>query len=214
MATLLPKFPAPSGFRALRLFLTPDITSTIPDTTATPHLIVPTNERFQGTRFTPSEASAAGLRDGIVYPEQTVDGLVTMVGGAALAAELAQLAAAPTRGHGPPCHRTAAYGLELYASLHHVAPPFFDADDQLLWSQRLTAAWRAAFESVFADGEAELAVAPLLGAGARGAPADLAAMALREATRDFALVGEPRELWIGVQDDATAADVELVLMDY
>lgn len=48
-------------------------------------LLNPANERLVGTLFTPSEANARLLGEGLIYPCQSVDGLVAEFGGSELA---------------------------------------------------------------------------------------------------------------------------------
>ena len=52
----------------------------------------PANERLQGTQFTPDECSRRlpGGLAGIIYPPQVIDGLVSELGGPAMAAALEQ----------------------------------------------------------------------------------------------------------------------------
>ena len=57
-------------------------------------LVNPANERLQGTQFTPSECNwrlAPGTT--LIYPPQVVDGIVSALGGAALAEARAALPA-------------------------------------------------------------------------------------------------------------------------
>ena len=137
-------------------------------------LLNPANERLDGTQFDPSTA-ARTFQSTIIYPTQVVDGLVTELGGHTLYRTLQAL---PRGADGSRCATGAALttpsGGELscaYPHLVHAVPPFYAAPR---WDAQLTACWHAAFAVADAQGFSVLA-APLMGAGARGAPAEVAA---------------------------------------
>ena len=153
--------------------LTPCIVTSPPDGVTA--LVNPANERLQGTQFTPDECSRRlpGGLAGIIYPPQVVDGLVTELGGPAMAAALEKAGGGCATG----CAIVTLATGELTACfthiVHTVAP--FHGDER--WREQLASAYLAAFDASCAAGLAELAV-PLLGAGARGAPlAEAAAVA-------------------------------------
>ena len=81
----------------LELCLTPCIVSHAPG--ASDALINPANERLDGTQFDPSTAARA-FGSTIIYPSQSVDGLVTEFGGGRLYRTLQAL---PRRPDGSRC---------------------------------------------------------------------------------------------------------------
>ena len=156
----------------LELCLTPCIVSHPPG--ACDALLNPANERLDGTQFDPSTA-ARTFESTIIYPTQVVDGLVTELGGHTLYRTLQAL---PRGTDGSRCATGHALstpsGGELacaYPHLVHAVPPFYAAPR---WEAQLGACWHAAFAVADAQGFRVLA-APLMGAGARGAPVEVAA---------------------------------------
>mmetsp|Transcript_18111 Transcript_18111/g.25137 ORF Transcript_18111/g.25137 Transcript_18111/m.25137 type:complete len:294 (+) Transcript_18111:363-1244(+) len=173
-------------------------------------LFVPANENLVGTLFTPSEAAAAGHRAGIIYAEQTVDGQVHAAGGLALQTELHELGVSPIE-TGDAVITGAPGGLShLYSYCIHTVPPFYSVHKHAEgWEDLLVKSWKSALDcaisvplsnlredkSMIDDDEDDAKLedghddydnvvriaAPLLGAGARGAPAELALMKLTEA---------------------------------
>jgi O-acetyl-ADP-ribose deacetylase (regulator of RNase III) len=178
----------------VELWVTPCIV-TSPPSDECDALIVPANERLQGTQFTPSECSRR-LAQGttLVYPPQCIDGLVTELGGAELAAACASLPSdelnirCPTGGAAV----TSACG-ELracYQHLVHACAPFYHGETtpspptSARWRRLLRSCYHAAFDAADSVGARHLAV-PLLGSGARGAPVAASASVAAEAVSSW-----------------------------
>lgn len=180
--------------------LTPCIVTSPPDGVTA--LVNPANERLQGTQFTPNECSRRlpGGLAGIIYPPQVIDGLVTELGGPAMAAALEEAGGCMT-GRAVVTPATGELTACFTHVVHTVAP--FHGDEQ--WREQLADAYRAAFDASCAAGLAELAV-PLLGAGARGAPpAEAADVAADVAASWQAPAGAPLALLhFCVQDELVA----------
>lgn len=180
--------------------LTPCIVTSPPDGLTA--LVNPANERLQGTQFTPDECSRRlpGGLAGIIYPPQVVDGLVSELGGPAMAAALEEAVGCAT-GSSVVTPATGELTACFTHIVHTVAP--FYGDEQ--WRERLMSAYVAAWDASCTAGLAGLAV-PLLGAGARGAPpAEAAAVAADVAASWRAPVGAPPALLhFCVQDEQVA----------
>lgn len=166
-------------------------------------LVNSANERLSGTQFTPSECSRF-LSPGttIIYPPQAVDGLVTELGGGALAAACEGLPHVPTGG----AELTPATEelLNSFSYIVHACAPFHPGkasghDDITRWQLLMRACYHASFDLAHAHGLGVLAV-PLLGAGARGAPVKQAAAAAATAAAHWRPKGH------GEREDAEACD--------
>lgn len=209
-------------------------------------LINPANERLVGTKFpyfpkggpVPEDkvvGAAATQRDWVppgfvskwggmeigsemMYPVQTVDGLVGMLGGDALRRECSRL---PARGGsdvrcppGEAVRTSAAGGLsKLFGCIVHTVPPFYATDaagrPSAEWRALLRSCWLRALEEA---GPGPLIAAPLLGAGARGAPIGEACRVAAGAVASWLLrapAPDPppggRSLYLAVQTEETAA---------
>ena len=200
----------------VELFVTPCIvTSPLGEGGECDALVVPANERLQGTLFTPSECSRNLTPDTtLIYPPQVIDGLVSELGGSALAAALSILPA-DNRGIRCPTGKaisTPAFGelLSCYQHLIHACAPFYattvlagddgdgdggsSSDDEEcisnespvphLWRSQMSSALRSALHAANGVGATSLAV-PLLGAGARGGPAALTAEVIADALGEW-----------------------------
>jgi O-acetyl-ADP-ribose deacetylase (regulator of RNase III) len=222
--------------RAFELHLTPDIVSLPPGSSSSSSsrrsfaLVNSANERLQGTQFTTSEAAAAFPNTSIIYPEQTVDGLVYELSGGEMQAALAAL---PTLdADGTRCvagaavmfslaHGSSPLGQNFQHVVHAVAPlhgaeGWASTLGRCYWSA-LDLVWQASSSVEEEDKPAVAAVIlPLLGAGAKGVP-------VAEATRIAAVHcaswqpqniesdGQNLELMFGVHDDEVAEHFELAL---
>ena len=172
-------------------------------------LVNPANERLQGTQFTPSECNwrlAPGTT--LIYPPQVVDGIVSELGGAALAEARAALPADSDDVRCQTGHAvvTAAFGelVACYDLVVHACAPFYDRCRREDWLVRTMSCYHAAFDAAAAAGASTLAV-PLLGAGARGAPTADAAEAAVAATTSWAKdAGVLRAACFGVQQEEVA----------
>lgn len=130
-----------------------------------------------------SKWCAMEIGDRMFYPMQVVDGRVHALGGQALRQACARL---PEHSPGVRCAIgdavvTEAYGdlCAHFAFIVHTVPPMYQAKD---WAQSLARCWRTAIAQAFTCSEDRLVVAaPLLGAGARGAPVEEAAQVAVEA---------------------------------
>lgn len=167
------------GDRQISLHETPCIVTSPPG--RCDGLVNPANELLQGTLFTPSECARYLLSETIIYPPQAIDGIVTELGGAALADALLAM---PMLAHGRRCPTgsavtTPAYGelLACFTHIVHACAPFYGSAE---WRDALRSCYHAAFDAADDAGCAVLAV-PLLGAGARGAPAAEASRVAAEA---------------------------------
>lgn len=163
------------GRLRVELWESPCIVMTPPslglDDDACDALVNPANERLQGTLFTPSECSSK-LRNNIIYPPQAVDGIVSELGGAELAAAcmaLPEVAPGGTRCATGEAVLTPAFGelLMSYNKLVHTCAPLYCGDSE--WRRATTACYHSAFD-VAQDAGLAVVASPLLGAGARGAP--------------------------------------------
>jgi O-acetyl-ADP-ribose deacetylase (regulator of RNase III) len=207
-----------SGLR-VSLHLTPCIV-TSPPGNVRGALANAANERLQGTAFTPSQCSRRLLGNTIVYPPQTVDGLVHELGGAALAADLllvppAKVQKAPRAGADnlPDLVRcvtggavvTKAFGelLTCYTNIVHACAPFYDDDN---WQQRLRSCYHATLDVSEMAGISQLAL-PLLGAGARGAPVAHASRVAAGAIASWSGRGVLQDARFGVQEEDVASDL-------
>ena len=188
-----------AGSHWVECSLTPCLVTSPPGGVAA--LVNPANERLQGTLFTPSECSRRlpGGVAGIIYPPQVVDGLVSELGGAALAAACEALGGCETGA----AVVTPATG-ELTACFSHVVhavAPMYRDDGR--WRSQLEGTYLAAFDAAAAAGLPSLGV-PLLGAGARGAPVAAAAEAAAAAAAAWRGGAPLRRLHFGIQDEAIA----------
>jgi O-acetyl-ADP-ribose deacetylase (regulator of RNase III) len=145
-------------------------------------LVVPANEQLHGTRFTPEQCwkylhgdpvKGRWDKDFVVYPTQSIDGLVTEFGGEELRMTLE---AVPADAHG----RRAPVGTavvtpashelrELYTYLIHTCAPMHRLLEPSEWQFQIRSAYFAAFDAAH-QGTFDTIAMPLLGAGARGAP--------------------------------------------
>jgi O-acetyl-ADP-ribose deacetylase (regulator of RNase III) len=202
----------------LELHLTADIVAFAPRG-GCDALLYGANEQLSGPLFAPSEANArlAGntvWARGLIYPEQTVDGQVSDLGGHQLRAMLRKL---PTRGQATRCAagsavRTAAAGalVQNYRELVHACPPSYVPQDSPDDRSALEAGtepgsephallsdcYACAFDITWRRGDQPEIVSlasALLGAGSRGFPVDEAIQALAEAVH----------CWRPTADDAT-----------
>lgn len=157
----------------------------------------------------------------MMYSVQVVDGLITMLGGEALRRECRRL---PVRGpwgsdircpQGEAVRTGAPGGLaKLFGSIVHTVPPFFARDEQTgapsrEWRALLRSCWLRALEEA-APGP--VITAPLLGAGARGAPVGEASRVAASAVASWLRApstGSPSsrscELFLSVQTEEVAA---------
>ena len=207
----------------VELHLTPCVVTNPPG----PHvdaLVNPANERLAGKQFTPAECSrhlTAGTT--LLYPPQVVDGLVHGMGGdssggdSSGATALAKALAAIPIVEGTDnvrCPTGAAVATKAYGELRHsfstiihAVAPFYDDDELARWRVLLRSTYRSALR-VAAEARCEALALPLLGAGARGAPAAAAAMvaaeAMAEAGGQSASNGQAVVARIAVQDDDIA----------
>lgn len=130
-----------------------------------------------------SKWCAMEIGNNMFYPMQVVDGRVHALGGQALRQACAKL---PEQSPGIRCAVgnsvvTEAYGdlCTHFAFIVHTVPPMYQAKD---WAQSLSSCWQTAIAQAFTRREGRLVVAaPLLGAGARGAPVEEAAQVAVEA---------------------------------
>ena len=178
-------------------------------------LLCPANERLEGTQFTPGEC-AKHLAPGtnLIYPPQVIDGLVhgargdsSSGDGADLAAAIAALPTVEVGGVRCPTGgavSTAAYGelRESYIDIVHCAAPFFGPDRQR-WRGLLLSCFSNAFAVAEECGAKSIAV-PLLGAGARGAPADEVATIAAASMSRWDGLGSLRLARVAVQDEEMA----------
>jgi O-acetyl-ADP-ribose deacetylase (regulator of RNase III) len=162
-------------------------------------LVNSANEGLSGTQFTPSECSRF-LSPGttIIYPPQSVDGLVTELGGSSLAAACERVPHVPTGG----AALTPAFGelLNSFSYIVHACAPFHPGEasgpgERARWRHLMRTCYHAAFDVAHVQGLGVLAV-PLLGAGARGAPVKQAAAVAAAAAVHW------RPKGLGEQDDA------------
>ena len=143
---------------------------------------------------------------GMVYPIQTIDGLVTIYGGRRLKAELFVKRALSVERESGDCVATGAGGLEVFNfnSIIHSFPPFYDDD---VGGVVLGKTWSTALQQGFE--KSRIVVAPLIGAGCRSFPPTLAIQVLVEAAT-FWLQGESDEnleLRVAVLDADLAAEI-------
>lgn len=155
----------------------------------------------------------------MLYPISVVDGMVSMLGGKELRRECAKLAVLGPAGSDVRCPigsavRTGAPGGlgALFGAIVHAVPPFFartDADEPAPeWRTELRRCWLRAL--AVAEPSASIA-APLLGAGARGAPTEEAARVAAGATAEWlwsvsgAEAHAARVLHLTVQSEDVAA---------
>ena len=179
------------------LYLTPCIVS-FPPGNRCDVLINPANERLAGTRFTPGEC-VRHLAPGstLLYPPQVIDGLVhgyrgdssggDSSGGEALRAAIARLPIVADGGVRCPLGHavaTPAFGelSECYSRIVHCVAPFYSSSDD--WRSILHACYVNAFTASAVHGAKSMAI-PLLGSGARGAPAMQAAEVAASAVRHW-----------------------------
>ena len=118
---------------------------------------------------------------GMSYATQTVDGVVSLLGGAEYKAELAELRAraAPLLPRGSAVSMTGRFGKLPFDELVHCSVPFNDCSDA---SSLLSACWLASLRSA----SAPLICTPLIGAGCRGFANEVAAEAACLAVREWA----------------------------
>lgn len=199
----------------VELYVTPCIVTSPPSECDA--LVVPANERLQGTQFTPSECSQRLAQNTtVIYPPQCVDGIVTELGGAELAAACASLTSNELEIRCPTgaAAVTSAFG-ELracYRHLVHTSPPFYVTEQNpslassACWRRLLRSCYHAAFDAAHSVGARHLAV-PLLGSGARGAPVAASATVAAEAVSSWRGVRRGRGSCIESQDSAPALRV-------
>lgn len=204
------------------LFEVPCIVTAPPGGGTCDALVNPCNERLEGTQFTPSEVVANLPTAGtVIYPPQSIDGLVTELGGPELAAACSALGGLPTGS----AAITPAFGelLGTYKNIVHACAPIYHGEDKAWngaeadsWSSALHDCYHATYSAADDAGLANLAM-PLLGAGARGAPAGKAAHIAATATaawhpRNRAPSTEClREVRFAVQHPETAHVLRLAL---
>lgn len=155
----------------------------------------------------------------MLYPISVVDGMVGMLGGKELRRECAKLSVLGPAGSDVRCPigsavRTGAPGglKALFGAIVHTVPPFFARTDAAEpapeWRSALRRCWLSALEA--AEPSASIA-APLLGAGARGAPTEEAARVAADATAEWlrspsgAEARTARVLHLTVQSEDVAA---------
>ena len=156
----------------------------------------------------------------LLYPEQSVDGLVHAYGGAALKAELAAMPILEERADGEHLRcrvgeavlTTSSDGKLPFDAVVHTVPPFWPKSTCLQahgdWLEAMHSCYSASFKAAieFAAqhsdraGSMGLAIAtPVLGAGARGAPFESAARVLADAAvEQFGAVELPHETTLRV----------------
>ena len=120
-------------------------------------LVNPANEALQGTRFDPTEANARFPNSGgRVYPEQTVDGAVTIAGGAAMYQACQAVREIPSTGSGVRCPVgaavvTPAHGelRNAYRAVVHAVPP---KHGDFEWERRLVQTYKSALDVAWGHG--------------------------------------------------------------
>jgi O-acetyl-ADP-ribose deacetylase (regulator of RNase III) len=153
----------------------------------------------------------------MLYPISVVDGMVGMLGGRELRRECASLAVLGPAGSDVRCPigdavRTGAPGglKALFGAIVHTVPPFFArtaAQPAPEWRSALRRCWLRALD--VAEPSASIA-APLLGAGARGAPTEEAASVAADAAAEWlwsssgAAIHAARVLHLTVQTEDVA----------
>ncbi|GKZ01525.1 hypothetical protein MPSEU_001103100 [Mayamaea pseudoterrestris] len=114
---------------------------------------------------------------GMLFPVSVVDGLVHQLGGWTLQAEIAvkRLVNSQPCPVGRACRTTAGQGKlrDEYDEIIHTTPPFYKHDKSP--EQMLSSCYESALRLAFEHQETDMGVAiPLLGAGARGFPTNIA----------------------------------------
>ncbi|KAG8470082.1 hypothetical protein KFE25_008503 [Diacronema lutheri] len=218
----------------VELHLTPDVVAFAPHG-GCDALLYGANELLSGPLFTPSEANARlegnSVRgNGIIYPEQCVDGQVTEAGGLELRRILSALpmhGSPPVRCAWGSAVRTIAPGVlrQNFRELLHACPPPFAcssspplaaAEPRALLLGCYLRAFDLAWRTDSRGGLPALATvaASLLGAGARGFSLNRAADVLADAVGSWrpprcegAEGAAARVLCVGVQDEEVAEAV-------
>jgi len=181
---------AAGALRRVEVYLTADIVSFAPGDHCHA-LINSANEQLSGPRFTPSEANRRLLGKGLIYPEQVVDGRVSEFGGQQLRLEVEKL---PQLEPGVRCRigsavRTVATG-ELrhnFECIIHTVTPFYKQEG---WERLLRSCYWEAFNQVWGNScghqqTSSNVATPLLAAGAKGVPLDLASRFAAQACTDW-----------------------------
>jgi len=229
------------GRRAAQVWLTKDVVTSPPGGFCNV-LVNPGNEKLVGTRLPyfprggpvpedPVDTRARTERDWLppgfvtqwggmevgaklVYPIQTVDGMVSMLGGWGLRRACQALPEQAPGGIRCPVGEavvTPATGRlgEYFRHIVHTVPPFYDAGDDGLpspgWTAALERCWERSLDLAarqpVPSGEEPSIAAPLLGAGARGAPPEHA----------VALAARAVIAWLQSTRDTHGAELRLVV---
>mmetsp|Transcript_39232 Transcript_39232/g.85335 ORF Transcript_39232/g.85335 Transcript_39232/m.85335 type:complete len:234 (-) Transcript_39232:73-774(-) len=183
---------AAGALRRVEVYLTADIVSFAPGDSCYA-LINSANEQLSGPKFSPTEANRRLLGNGLIYPEQVVDGRVHEFSGKALRHEIERL---PEIEPGVRCKlgsavRTPATG-ELrhnFAYVIHTVAPFYKRDE---WDEgQLRSCYWEAFNNVWGSKRksdpGDTVATPILAAGAKGVPITLAARVAAQACTDWSL---------------------------
>jgi O-acetyl-ADP-ribose deacetylase (regulator of RNase III) len=114
---------------------------------------------------------------GMLFPVSVVDGLVHQLGGWSLQAELSlkRFGSKEPCPVGRACRTSAGQGAlrDEYDAIVHTTPPFYKYDGEP--KEKLRECYKSALHSAFENQDKDWSVAiPLLGAGARGFPVDVA----------------------------------------
>ncbi|KAF0685067.1 Aste57867_22995 [Aphanomyces stellatus] len=136
--------------------------------------------------------------ENMLYPAQTVDGLVGIAGGPAQSAQLAAISKCPT-GHAV---STAATGTlaRHFERIVHTATPFYASPK---WELQLRACYMHSLSIATKAAKSETTIAtPILGAGCKGIPVEDAVGAAADACRawDAANPGSRAHLIVAIQD--------------
>jgi len=147
-----------------------------------------------------NSASWGGLDVGSrqMYPAQTIDGMVTQYGGAALKEEIAKVPYYANELHPESRRRvrcrdgdavmtssgTGSVLAESYEFVIHTVPPFYRADSDTQWELTLTKCYHAVIELALAHRLHSIAL-PVLAAGTRGVPVQHAVHSAVEALSTF-----------------------------
>ena len=173
--------------RSIELHLTPDIVA-LPPGSSCYALVNSANERLQSTQFNTSEAAAAFPGTQMIYPEQVVDGRVLELGGRELQLQLSTF---PPDAAGTRCptgdavitalspssmaNRASPLSQNYKEIVHAVAPLYGSPDWAFLLGRCYHQALGLVYEAAAHHHPVISVASPLLGAGAKGTPVELAA---------------------------------------
>lgn len=134
---------------------------------------------------------------GMMFPVSVVDGLVHLHGGWKLQAACAwhRLQRNPPCPIGSAIRTTAADQrlLDQYQAIVHTAPPFYQHDEKP--EEGLHRCYQSSLDIAFGDGDTRVAF-PLIGAGARGFPENVAAQIAGQAMAEWASQDDGRQLTV------------------